>query len=129
MPVSSPPRHPRRRPDGRDRGLPAVAHLLTGDGRIVGGIARRADDFALVIGGRVMTATDSAGMAIAMLRHARVMLSTDEVPLSMRISAALESPAAAEAQDAGLDLEAYLQVLEAERLERAGEREAASRPQ
>lgn len=125
MPVSSRPRHPRR-PDGQGTGrsMPAVAHLLAGDDRIVGGIAKRDDEYALVLGGRVMTSTDSAGMAIAMLRHARVLLSTDETPLSIRIAPALESPATEEAASAGLGLEAYLDVLEAERRERAEERAA-----
>ncbi|WP_133478626.1 hypothetical protein [Cognatilysobacter segetis] len=125
MPVSSRPRHPRRRDDGGDgRSMPAVAHLLAEGERIVGGIARRDDEYALVLAGRVMASTDSAGMAIAMLRHARVLLSTDETPLSIRVAPALETPAIDEAAAAGLELEAYLDVLETERRERAEERNA-----
>ena len=104
--------------------MPAVAHLLADDERVVGGIARRDDEYALVLGGRVMASTDSAGMAIAMLRHARVVLSTGDASLSIRVSPALETPAAAEAATAGLELEAYLTLLESERRERAEEREA-----
>lgn len=107
--------------------MPAVAHLLTADGRVVGGIARRDDEFVLVLDGRVMAATDSAGMAIAMLRHARAVLSRPDAPLTTRIGPDLETPAMLEAATAGLDLEAYLQVLEDERRERGEER--GTRPQ
>ena len=124
MPVSSRPRHPRRRPDGHCRGgnKPAVAHLVAEDGPIVGGIARRDDEYALVLGGRVIASTDSAGMAIAMLRHARATLSADDTRLAIRIAPALETPATQEADDAGMTLEAYLAALEAERVDRADER-------
>ena len=98
--------------------MPAVAHLLAEGERIVGGVARRDDEYALVLAGRVIASTDSAGMAIAMLRHARSTLSTEETPLSIRIAPALETPATAEAESAGLTLEAYLDALEAERRER-----------
>ena len=106
--------------------MPAVAHLLADDTRIVGGIARRTDGYALVLGGRVVAATESAGMAIAMLRHARVTLSTEDAPLSIRIAPALEAPATAEADGAGLTLEAYLAALEAERVERNAERQGTA---
>lgn len=106
--------------------MPAVAHLLADEARIIGGIARRRDDYALVLGGRVVAATESAGMAIAMLRHARVALSTDDTPLSIRVAPALETPAVAEAEAAGLSLEAYLDALEAERVERNAERDGTA---
>ncbi len=109
--------------------MPAVAHLLAADDRIVGGVAKRDDEYALVLGGRVIASTDSAGMAIAMLRHARATLSNDDTPLSIRVAPALETPATLEAEAAGLTLEAYLAVLEAERVERSDDRDAASRPQ
>jgi hypothetical protein len=124
MPAPPPPRPPHR-PDGSGRSLPALAHLLAADGRIVGGIARRDEDYALVLAGKVMAATDSAGMAIAMLRHARVLLSKNDVALRMRVSPELETPAVAEAALAGLELEPYLDVLESERRERAEERGAS----
>jgi hypothetical protein len=105
--------------------MPAVAHLLAEGDRIVGGIARRSDDdYALVLGGRVMASTESAGMAIAMLRHARAVLSSNEGELTIRVSPELESPAIHEAAEAGLELEPYLDLLEAERRERAEERDA-----
>ena len=124
MPVSSRPRHPRRSADGGGRSMPAVAHLIAEDGRLVGGIAQRDAEYALVLDGRVIASTDSAGMAIAMLRHARSVLSKNGAALSIRIAPALEAPAIAEAASAGLELEPYLAVLEAERRERAEEREA-----
>ena len=117
------------RPDGHDRSLPAVAHLLVDGDRIVGGIARRADDYALVLSGRVVAATDSAGMAIAMLRHARVALSNADTTLVIRVAPALETPATQEAEAAGLSLDAYLALLEAERAERAAERNPPPRLQ
>jgi len=125
MPVSSRPRHPKRRDDGSaGRSMPAVAHLLADDGRIVGGIARRDDEYALVLDGRVIAATDSAAMAIAMLRHARATLSSPQAGFSVRIAPELQTPATAEADAAGLELDAYLDVLETERRERAEERNA-----
>jgi hypothetical protein len=124
MPVSTPPRHPHR-PDGSGRSLPAVAQLLAGDGRVVGGIARRDDEYALVLAGKVMASTDSAGMAIAMLRHARVLLSKGDLALQVRVSPELETPAIDEAALVGLELEPYLDVLETERRERAEERGAS----
>lgn len=126
MPVSSPPRHPRRPlgGDGTGRSMPAVAHLLAEGDRIVGGIAQRADDYALVLGGRVVAATDSAGMAIAMLRHVRDTLASADAPLEVRVSSALDGAATREAESAGLSLDAYLDALEAERVERVEERAA-----
>lgn len=102
--------------------MPALAHLLTDGDRIVGGVAQRDDEYALVLGGRVVAATESAGMAIAMLHHARATLATDDVPLTVRIAPALEAPATREAASAGLTLEGYLAALEAERRERGEER-------
>lgn len=109
--------------------MPAVAHLLADGERIVGGVAKREDEYALVLGGRVVASTDSAGMAIAMLRHARATLATDASPLTIRIAPALETPATREAESAGLTLEGYLDALETERRTRGEERDAASRPQ
>lgn len=105
--------------------MPALAHLIGDAGQVIGGIARRDDEFALVLGGRVMASTDSAGMAIAMLRHARVVLQKNGATLAIRVSPMLQGPAIAEAAAAGLDLEAYLDVLETERRERAEERGAS----
>ncbi|HEY4581378.1 MAG TPA: hypothetical protein VIG88_00700 [Lysobacter sp.] len=102
--------------------MPAVAHLVAEDGQIVGGVARRDDEYALVLGGRVIASTESAAMAIAMLRHARATLSADDTRLAIRIAPALETPATQEAEAAGMSLEGYLAALEAERVERADER-------
>lgn len=107
-----------------DADLPAVAHLVAPDNRIVGGIAQRGEEFVLVLAGRVMAATESAGMAMAMLRHAQATLATLEAPLTTRVAPALEAPAIREAVEAGFGLEDYLKVLEAERVERAERRSA-----
>ncbi|TZF91546.1 hypothetical protein [Cognatilysobacter lacus] len=124
MPDSKPPRHIPR--DGAFSGLsmPAVAHLLADGDRIVGGIARRYGEYALVLGGRVMASTESPGMAIAMLRHARVTLSSGPVPLSIDIAPDLQLPAMEEAASEGMELEAWLAALETERRERADGRGA-----
>lgn len=104
--------------------MPAVAHLVRDDGSVVGGVARRDEEWVLVLGGKVMAATDSAAMSIAMLRHARSTLARDDAPLALRIAPVLDAAATQEAALAGLELEPYLAALEAERVERATERDA-----
>lgn len=104
--------------------MPAVAHLVRDDGTVVGGIARRGEEWVLVLGGTVMAATDSAAMAIAMLRHARTTLAVHDEPLAVRIAPVLDAAATQEAALAGLELEPYLAALETERVERVAERDA-----
>lgn len=97
--------------------MAAHAHLLDADGRIVGGVAQRDDEWALVLGGRVVTTTDSAGMAIAMLQRTAMAGSTPDAALRLRYSDALRDAATREAEASGQTLEDYLAALEAERIE------------
>lgn len=97
--------------------LPAHAHLLDANDRIVGGMGLRGDEWALVLGGQVVTTTDSAAMAIAMLNRAAAAAGTPGAPLRLRCSDALRDAATREAQADGRTLEQHLAVLEAERVE------------
>ena len=65
-------RKKKQRPSGADRTGPKLqplAHLLDGDGKVIGGAGLRGEQWVMVMGGKVITGTDSAGMAIAMLKH------------------------------------------------------------
>lgn len=104
--------------------MPALAHLLGADDAIVGGIARRGDEYAFVFGGRVVTSTDSAAMAIALLDRAITVHAARDVALRRRVSEPLLAAATREAEDAGLTLEAQLAALEAERIEHVQQRAA-----
>lgn len=109
---------PKRTQDGAAASpMAAHAHLLDGDGRIIGGVALRGDEWALVLGGRVVTTTDSAAMAIAMLHRAAVARGTAEAAVQLRYSDALRDAATREAETSGQTLEQYLAALEAERIE------------
>lgn len=97
--------------------MAAHAHLIDTDGRVVGGVAQRDDEWALVLEGRVVTTTDSAGMAIAMLHRAAAARRTPAVALELRYSDALRDAATREAEASGQTLDDYLAALEAERVE------------
>lgn len=97
--------------------MPAHAHLIDEEGRIVGGIAQSGNEWALVLGGRVITTTDSAAMALAVLERAAVARGTPDSPLRTRCNDALRDAAVAEAAASGHTLESYLAALEAERIE------------
>lgn len=128
MPVSRSRRHPKkptqtRRGDGDGRAMPAHARLVDTDGRVVGGIALRdGDEWMLVLEGRVAATTESAGLAIAMLRHTATLLAGAGREVKLDTSDILRARATREANTAGRSLEDYLDFLEAERAERARER-------
>jgi hypothetical protein len=105
--------------------MPALAHLLDEAGAIVGGIAQRDGEYALVLGGRVITSTDSAAMAIALLDRAIEIHAARDITLRRRVAEPLLTAATREADEAGLTLEAQLAALEAERIEHAQERDDA----
>lgn len=109
-----------RRPDP----LPALAHLLDVDDAIVGGIAQRDGEYAFVFGGRAVTSTDSAAMAIALLDRAIAVHAARDVVLRRRVSDPLLTAATLEAAEAGITLEAHLAALEAERIEHMQQRSA-----
>lgn len=106
----------RKPADARAAPIPAHAHLLDAEGRIVGGVGLRGAEWALVLAGRVVTTTDSAGMAIAMVNRVAAASPAD-APLQSRCSEALHEAAAREAEASGQTLEHYLAALEAERIE------------
>lgn len=105
--------------------MPALAHLLDEAGAIVGGIAQRDGEYAFVLGGRVITSTDSAAMAIALLDRAIDVHAARDITLRRRVAEALLTAATREADEAGMTLEAQLAALEAERIEHAQERDDA----
>lgn len=129
MPVSKSRRHPKKSPrrtagDGAGRSMPAHAHLLDDAGRVLGGIALRETEWVVVLQGRVVAATESAGLAIAMLRHTATLMAGAGHALRVDTSETLRERASAEGAEAGKSLDEYLAYLEAERAELARERDA-----
>lgn len=109
---------------GASRGAPARqitehAHLVV-DGKIVGGAGLRDSEWALVLGGKVMAATESAAMILAMLKHVATLQEQTGQAVQLNYSTQLRDAATAEAEAEGKTLDEYLAVLEAEREERAG---------
>ena len=93
------------------------AHLIDGEGRIFGGAGLHGQQWAIVLGGKVVARTESAAMTIAMLKHvAGLQESHGEVRLSY--STQLSEAATAEAAAEGKTLDEFLAQLEAERQER-----------
>lgn len=121
MPDSRPPSD-RARPGDAIRSLPAQAHLVDAIDGVVGGIAVRGDEWAVILHGRTVAATDSAGLAIAMLRHTASLLVRAGRPVRVDASPALRERATDEAAAVGKSLDDYLAYLEAERAELARER-------
>lgn len=113
MPTSSRPRHPRRRPPSSGGALPAHAHLIGHDDRVIGGAALRGAEWVMVLRGTVVAAVESAAMMIAMLRHTASTLGA-----RLSVSPVLTARASDEAAADGYELEAYLAQLETERRER-----------
>ena len=129
MPLSKPPRHPKKpaRGDGdARRAMPAHAHLLDTDDRVMGGVALRDEDWVVVLQGRPVASTKSAGMAIAMLRHTASLLLRAGHAIRIDVSDTLSAKASDEGATAGKTLDEYLAFLEAERAERDAERGARS---
>lgn len=110
------PDRPIRRLGGR---LQSHAQLLDADGHAVGGTGWRDGEWLTVLGGKVVAHTDSAAMAVALLRRVVAVKAGTGQALAMQLSPALELAATREAAAAGMSLEAYLQALERERQERA----------
>lgn len=128
MPVSRSRRNPKRpgngpRGDGgARRTMPAHAHLIDEAGNVVGGVALRDAEWVVVLQGRVVAATESSGLAIAMLRHTASLLAAAERPVRVDVSDTLRERATEEGAAAGKSLDDYLAYLEAERAELARER-------
>lgn len=104
-----------RRPIRR-LGSPLQPHakLVDEEGNVVGGGGRRDREWVMVLGGQVVTATESAALLLAVLRHTQAVL-REERALKLEASPELLRAAAAEAEAQGHTLEAYLTLLEQER--------------
>ena len=115
-------RKKKQRPSGADRTGPKLqphAHLLDGDGKVIGGAGLRGDQWVMVVGGKVITTTDSAGMAIAMLKHVAALREAAGLAVTLSYSTQLRDAATVEAEAVGKTLDEYLDLLEQERVERA----------
>ena len=120
MPDSKTRRALRRKLEASQR-VPAAhaahAQLNDASGAVLGGVALRGDEWVLVLHGRPVATTDSAGMAIAMLRHTVGLMQGGGQDVSMRYSDLLRDHASAEAAASDRTLDEYLDFLEAERAE------------
>ena len=108
------------------RPLAEHAHLTDGSGRIFGGAALRGQEWLMVLGGKVVTGTDSAAMMLAMLRHVASLREAAGDTVRLSHSTQLGDAATAEAAALGKTLDEYLAELDAEREERALEGDAAA---
>lgn len=96
--------------------LQVQARLTDEAGETVAAAALRDGEWLLLLDGRTAAATDSASMALAMLRH--VAQRREGEPLRLRCAPQLRAAAAEEAAAHGRTLDAHLEALEAERRER-----------
>ena len=92
--------------------------LFDADGSVRCGVGRRGDAWVFLLDGRIVTATESAGMSMAMLRHAASLHERDGLPVRVTLTTALRAAAMKEAEAEGKTLDAYLEMLETERAER-----------
>jgi hypothetical protein len=115
----------KKKSKGASRGAPLRpiaehAHLLI-DQQIVGGAGLRGDEWVLVLGGKLMAATESAAMMLAMLKRVATLQEQSGQSVELNFSTQLRDAATAEAEVEGKSLEDYLVELEAEREERAND--------
>ncbi|MGO4222840.1 hypothetical protein AB4Y64_13430 [Lysobacter sp. TAF61] len=103
------------------------AQLLDRDGAAVGGVGWRDGQWLLVLAGQVVASSDSAAMALAMLRHVVAVQADAGTELELHASPPLLTAAAREAAVHEQTLEEYLTALEHERQSRDDE-EALLRP-
>ncbi|WP_206860172.1 hypothetical protein [Lysobacter changpingensis] len=94
------------------------AQLLDADDAAIGGVGWRDGEWLLVLGGQVAARSDSAAMALAMLRHVVAVQERAGRELRLEASPPLLNAAAREAAAVGLTLEEHLAALEQERMER-----------
>ncbi|HEY5852390.1 MAG TPA: hypothetical protein VIT62_16710 [Lysobacter sp.] len=109
------PKRPIRRLGGA---LQPHAQLLDSDGKAVGGVGWRDGQWLLVLAGQVAASSDSAAMALAMLRHVVAVQADAGVELELHASPPLLTAAAREAAVHEQTLEEYLAALENERVSR-----------
>jgi len=94
------------------------AQLLDADDASVGGVGWRDGEWLLVLGSQVAARSDSASMALAMLRHVVAVQERAGRELRLEASAPLLNAAGREAAAMGRTLEEHLAALEQERIER-----------
>ena len=108
------------------RPLDEHAHLVDGQGRIFGGAGLRGEEWLMVLGGKVVTGTDSAAMMLAMLRHVATLREAAGDTVRLSYSTHLGEAATAEAAAEGKTLDEYLAQLDDEREERKLEGDAGA---
>jgi len=94
------------------------AQLLDDDNSSIGGVGWRDGEWLLVLGSQVAARSDSASMALAMLRHVVAVQERAGRELRLEASAPLLHAAGREAAALGRTLEEHLAALEQERMER-----------
>jgi len=94
------------------------AQLLDADDAAIGGVGWRDNEWLLVLGGQVAARSESAAMALAMLKHIVELQARAGRELRLEASPPLLHAAGREAAAAGHTLETYLSLLEQERMER-----------
>lgn len=94
------------------------AQLLDADDVSIGGVGWRDGEWLLVLGSQVAARSDSAAMALAMLRHVVAVQERNGRELRLEASAPLLNAAGREAAALGRTLEEHLAALEQERVER-----------
>lgn len=94
------------------------AQLLDDQDASVGGVGWRDDEWLLVLGGQVVARSESAAMALAMLKHVVAVQAGAGNELRLEASPALLNNASREAAALGHTLDEYLAALEQERRER-----------
>jgi len=112
----------KKEPDRPIRRLGAAlqphAQLLDADDTAIGGVGWRDGEWLLVLGSQVAARSDSAAMALAMLRHVVAVQERAGRELRLEASAPLLHAAGREAAALGRTLEEHLAALEQERVER-----------
>ena len=71
-----------------------------------------------MLNGAVVSGTNSAAMILAMLKHTASVRESEGMAVRLTYSAALKAAATKEADAEGKALDAYLEMLEAERVQR-----------
>ena len=115
----------KKAPKGRRRSVTtnsksAEPHAaLLGDGGVVlGGAAFHSGEWILLLNGEVVSGTNSAAMILAMLKHTANVRESEGMTVRLTYSTTLKDAATKEAEAEGKTLDAYLEMLEAERVER-----------
>lgn len=94
------------------------ATLRDARGNLLGGVGLRGREWVFVLDGKTVAATESAAMAIAMLRHVAGLRGQDAADVVLACSTTLQAAASREAESEGKSLDDYLAMLEDERADR-----------